>query len=223
MEIIMGLFDSIKNSLKNSVNSSLNNTAYSAKSSLNKAVSNAADSAVKKVTSSVKNKSKSFKFTAIPTTLDELKALPEAKLDDYFATAALTVLALNVCATDRATGLQMLDFLNGPNAMTGQDEQFINTQFMDGKSYIPRSYFKGATPENNYTPATPYEIEVIENPYSKDNFAQGYITLYVTCYGADSPRNIGLRTKKSTGEWFVNDYRGLLAGIRIPKDQDAWA
>ena len=43
--------------------------------------------------------------------------------------------------------------------------------------------------------------------------------------GADSMRNITLRNKPSTGQWFVfsDSYRGLLADIRIPKCQDAWA
>lgn len=227
----MGLFDSLKNSLANSAKNAINSTINGAKSnvssnitsSISKSVNSAANAIKNNVNKAVNNTTKTYKFAKIPASLEELKALPEAKLTDYFASAALAVLALNVCATDKELGLQMLDFLNGPNEITGQDSQFLEFQFMDGKNYIPRSYFKGATPENNYTPDTPYEISVTENPYSKDNFNEGYITLWITSGGADSPRSVGLRTKKSTGEWFLNSYKGLLTDIRIPKEKDAWA
>lgn len=49
------------------------------------------------------------------------------------------------------------------------------------------------------------------------------LAMYVTSGGADSPRGIRLRTKKSTGEWFVNSFDGLFSGIRKPKDEDPWA
>ena len=39
-------------------------------------------------------KTETFEFSEIPSTLDELKSLPEAKLETPFMTAALTVLAL---------------------------------------------------------------------------------------------------------------------------------
>lgn len=231
----MGLLDSLKNTLSSSAKSAINSTINNAlggktgavtsnlSSTISKSVNEAANAIKNNVSKSVNNTTRTFKFNRIPTSLEELKALPEAKLTDYFASAALAVLVLNVCATDKELGLQMMDFLNGPNEITGQDRQFIDTQFMDGKNYIPRSYFKGATPENNYTPDVPYEVSVTENPYSKDNFAEGYITLWIDSNGADSPRNVGLRTKKSTGEWFLNSYKSLLTDIRIPVEKDAWA
>ena len=39
----------------------------------------------------------------------------------------------------------------------------------------------------------PYRVVVSENPYSRSQLAEGYLTLYVNCSGADSPRPLKLR------------------------------
>ena len=85
-----------------------------------------------------------------------------------------------------------------------------------------RSYLVGSTPENNYTPVQPYRVIVSENTYSWTQFVDGYLTLYVACSGADSPRPLKLRNKPSTGQWFLWEQQ-LLTGIRIPQVADPWA
>ena len=85
-----------------------------------------------------------------------------------------------------------------------------------------RSFFAGSSPENNYTPSMPYRVVVSENPYSRSQLAEGYLTLYVNCSGADSPRPLKLRKKPSTGQWFLWEQQ-LLAGIRIPAAADPWS
>ena len=90
------------------------------------------------------------------------------------------------------------------------------------KDYVPRSYFAGATPDNNYEPSEPYTIKFFENPYARDNIDEGYLTLQVESGGADSPRQIRLRTKPSTGEWFLWE-QFILSDIRPPKAADPWA
>ena len=89
-----------------------------------------------------------------------MKALPEAALDTPFKTAALTVCALCAYAADRDIGTQMLNFLRGPRPLNGQDISFLNDRFRDGKTYIPFSYFLGSSPENNYTPSSPFTVTV---------------------------------------------------------------
>ena len=110
-------------------------------------------------------------------------------------------------------------FLRGPRPLSGVDKQFIRDRFMDGKDYIPRSYFKGATPQNDYTPVEPYGIKVSENPYSYTN--QGYAKLFLTSGGADSPREVTLRQTKD-GKWYLWE-QFLLAGIREPESSNPWA
>ena len=62
-----------------------------------------------------------------------------------------------------------------------------------------------------------------ESAHSRDQFDQGYITLYLKSGGADSERPVTLRHKPSTDEWFLWNHTGILAGIRTPKSADPWA
>ena len=165
------------------------------------------------------SKKASFSFEKLPTNLEELRALPEACLDDPFKTAALTVCALCTLSTDREKGIEMLNFLRGPRPLSPADISFLNDRLMDGKNYVARSYFSGATPENEYNPTVPYTVKVISNQYSK--VQDGYMQLWIYSGGADSPRSITLR-KTGSGVWYLWE-QNLLTDIRIPKSQDAWA
>ena len=70
----------------------------------------------------------------------------------------------------------MLDFLRGPRPMNRMDKSNIADRFRS-KDYVPRSYFKGAPPQNDYTPAEPYTITVSENPRRYD--VQGMAKLFI--------------------------------------------
>jgi len=199
----MGIFDSLLRSAGNAV-----------KKEATKAVNDAAQNIGKG-----KNHTETFTFEALPETLEQLKALPEASLDSAFKTAALTILALCRYEHNVNQSLEMLDFLKGPAEVSTYEKQFIRER-MEGKMYKARSYLAGATPENNYAPSVPYSVTVIENPYSFDN--ENWATLYVSSGGSDNPRPIKLRKKPSTGQWFLNDIQ-CLADIRVPVQEDPWA
>lgn len=185
------------------------------KSAANTAVGNA----VKQGVSNLGNKSETFTFTALPESVDQLKALPEASLDSPFKTAALTVCALCAYAADKQIGIEMLNFLKGPKPLSPFEISFIDDRLRDGKTYVPFSYFKGATPDNNYTPTEPFSVTVSSNPYSNAN--EGYMKLFIRSGGADSPREIVMRMK-GDGRWFLWD-QFLLPDIRKPKAEDPWA
>ena len=161
-----------------------------------------------------------FVFEEFPTTIEALKARPEAALTDPFATAALTVAALCVYAEDRDTGIEMLNFLKGPTKLSVFDQQFLKDRFAD-KDYVPASYFDGTSPDNDYTPSEPYSITVYSSKYSVAG--EGYITLFVKSSGADTQRQIVLRNKPSSGQWFVWNYGGILSDIRTPVKDNPWA
>ena len=167
--------------------------------------------------------SESFVFDDIPTTLEGFKALPGADLKNPAATVALTIVALNVYPMDKDASLQMLNYLRGPEPLSNQAISFIRDRFYDDKIYVPRSYFKGAVPENDYAPQAPFTIEVMTTPHTRDCEKEGRLTFYVRSGGADSARPCRVRNKPSTGEWFVEMYEGLLADVRPPKGSDAWA
>ena len=160
-------------------------------------------------------------LNSLPKTLDELKAMPQAALTVPEEVAALTVAALALYPENPAETEKMLDFLRGPRPLNGIDKQFIRDRFR-GKEYLMRSYLVGSTPENNYTPVQPYRVTGSENTYSRTQFFDGYLPLYVACSGADSPRPLKLRNKPSTGQWFLWEQQ-LLTGIRIPQVADPWA
>ena len=164
------------------------------------------------------NRTVEVSFAALPETLDGFKALPQAQLSTPFDTAALAVLALCFYPQNAELSLSMLDTLKGPQPLSAYDKQFIRDRFM-GKDYVPRSYFEGAVPGNNYTPAEPYRIKVSENPYSYQE--QGYAKLYLQSGGADSPRPVLLRLAKD-GKWYLWEQH-LLADIRQPDSANPWA
>lgn len=192
----MGLFDKLKNTAASAVGGAVNNAAMS-----------------------IGNKSETFTFTELPESLAQMQALPEASLDSPFKAAALTVCALCAYAADKNIGTEMLNWLRGPRPLNGTEISFLNDRFRDGKTYIPFSYFEGATPDNDYTPSEPFRITVQSTHVSGEE--QGYMKLFIPCGGADSPRPIKLRMK-GDGKWFLWE-QYLLTGIRTPKSADPWA
>ena len=180
----------------------------------------AAKDAVQNAAANFSAKREIFTFTALPESLAELQALPEADLDTPFKTAALTVCAICAYAADREIGTEMLNWLRGPRPLSGVDISFLNDRFRDGKTYVPFSYFKGAAPDNDYTPDEPYTLTIFTNPYSDAN--EGYMKVFLESGGADNPREIVLRQRGSDGKWFLWD-QFILVGIRDPKSANPWA
>ena len=144
--------------------------------------------------------------------------MPQAALATPFDTAAMTILALCFYPSDKELSLRMLDFLRGPRPLSGYDKSFIADRFRDS-DYVPRSYFEGANPQNDYLPAEPYRVTVSENPYSYQN--QGYATLHIRSGGADNPRSVQLRLAKD-GRWYLWE-QFVLVGIRQPESSNPWA
>lgn len=190
----MSIFDSLKNNVSQKINSAT----------------------VKQLNS----KRESFTFNSIPESLSELQALPEASLDTPYKTAGLTVLALCVYAADKNIGTEMLNWLRGPHPLNGQEISFLNDRFRDGKEYIPFTYFAGSSSDNDYTALKPYNIVVESNHIS--NTEAGYMKLFIPCGGADVPRPVKLRQRRSDGKWFLWE-QYLLTGVRMPKADDPWA
>ena len=202
----MALFDMFKSKAENAVK---------------KAVNSAVSEGIDKVSSGIGNmgnKKEKIVFSSLPTSLEEFKALPQAAMSTPFETAAMTVLAFCYYPQNKELSLQMVDFLKGPRPLSGVEKSFIADRFRDG-DYVPRSYFEGSTPQNDYTPSEPYTIVVSESPYSYQN--ENYATLYITSGGADSPRSVQMRKAKD-GKWYLWE-QFILVGIRQPDSVDPWA
>ncbi len=156
-------------------------------------------------------------FAKLPDNVEELRALPEAELKDPYATAALTVAVL--CHYERSVDetIEMLNFLKGPRELSPFEKQFLRDRLV-GKAYVPRSYFEGTSPQNNYSPSVPYTVTVSENPHSFNT--EGYATLWIKSSGADTPRQVQLRAKGDV--WYLWE-NFLLPDIRVPAELDPWA
>ncbi len=159
-----------------------------------------------------------FTFANLPENLEQLKALPEASLSTPFQAAALTVCALCAYGADDQAGIEMLNWLKGPRPLSNYEISFLRDRFRGG-IHVPFSYFKGATPENDYTPTYPFTLVIEAGPYADAN--PGYKKLHIRSGGADSPREIVLR-QKGDGQWLLWD-QFLLVGVRTPKSADPWA
>ena len=202
----MALFDIFKSKAENAIKKSVNTAVTQG---FNKAAS---------AVSNLGNKKEKIVFRNLPSTFEEFTSLPQAALSTPFDTAAMTVLAFCYYPQNKDLALQMVNYLRGPRPLSGGDMSFIADRFRD-KDYVPRSYFKGATPANDYEPQAPYTVVVSENPYSYEN--EGYAKLFVTSGGADSPRSVQLRLAKD-GKWYLWE-QYLLADIRKPESENPWA
>lgn len=159
-------------------------------------------------------------FDRLPENLEELKALPAASLNEPEYGAALFLAAMMMYEKDREQTWQMLEFLYGPAGLSTFTKQFINDRMQDNKFYKVKSYFKGSSPENNYEPSMP--LTTVEIQRRDDSMVEGRCRLFMKSTGADTPREIRMRHKPSTNQWFVEDQM-LLADIRVPVAADPWA
>ena len=133
---------------------------------------NQAANAVMKSAQNIGTKTEKIIFDDLPETMEAFKALPQAQLSSAFDTAALTVVALCIYPANKELCFEMLDYLRGPRPMNGADKQFISDRFRN-EDYIPRSYFVGATPKNDYMPSSPYTVTVKSDPHSYDEAKRG--------------------------------------------------
>ena len=171
------------------------------------------------VSKAVNNKKEKIVFNSLPESYEEFISLPQASLSTPFQTAAMTVLAFCYYPKDSELCYRMIDFLRGPRPMNGSDKSFIRDRFSD-KDYVPRSYFAGATPGNDYQPQSPYTVEVRENQHTYS--VEGIAKLFIPSGGADDPRPIQVRKAKD-GKWYLWEYSSILSGIRQPESSNPWA
>ncbi len=157
-------------------------------------------------------------FNTLPDTYEQFTALPQAALSTVFDTAAMVVLALCFYPKDPALSMRMYEFLSGPRTINKAEYDFIKDRFRD-YDYVPRSYFTGAVPANDYKPSVPYTVRVSENPYSYQN--AGYAKMFLTSGGADNQRFVMLRKAKDE-KWYLWE-QFILVGIREPESSNPWA
>lgn len=166
------------------------------------------------------NSTRIVQIPFVPQNIEQMMKMPYAKLTNEFEVAALTVAVLcNYCQDPQAT-VEMLNYLRGPRPLSALDVQFLRDR-LSGKPYKMLSYLNGTSPTNNYTPTMPLGVTIVTTPASA--VQPDMISLFIPSSGADILRQLDLRRKPSTGQWFLWSLVGLMPDVRIPVNQDPWA
>lgn len=149
----------------------------------------------------------------------------EDRTNPYTVAALFANISANYNPNDDNNFVEMLQFLMGENQpISTLMRQQIKDRMTQNDKYlfIGKSYFKGATPSNDYTPSIPYEIEVTENEYSRQE--EGYVRLFLKSGGADNPRPITVRLAKDGNYYIWSDsFMGILSDIKPLESSNPWA
>lgn len=172
--------------------------------------------AIKSVRTMLAGGTQNIQIEKMPKTIEEFKALKAFDLTNPKNTAALFIVAMCVYPDNPELASEMIEILNGPREYRG--DRLIER--LRTIPYLGYSYFRGATPDNNYTPSQPYTISVSSLP-RQEGYDNHYCRVEVRSGGADSPRQIVLRSKG--GEWFIWFYANVVTKVRDPKANDPWA
>ena len=175
----------------------------------------------------VKSKLTEITFHELPTDFNVFINIAESTLNLPERAAALFVLALRVYAVDSELGLEMISYLRHQTTLDPEEVKNLLEAPLRKSRFIPLSYFKGATPDNSYTPDEPYIITVKTDRHR--SLKRKYKTLYIGCPGLGVYRPITMvrvRKKKAGNKrflghpWFVEEYASLTLTVPEPVQKE---
>jgi hypothetical protein len=166
----------------------------------------------------------------LPGSIEEYLSLRDEMARTPQGGAVMMVIALLLCAKDEELGRQCLTvavdrsrLAKGSGGYRGwqllaRDMSLIQTQ-IDSHPHIPRSYVRGATPENRYElPELPFVFELPPQAYSGDPDSGTY-KAFLVCSGASRPRPVTLH-RNERGIWKAYEWSSLIVGVKEPKRED---
>lgn len=178
-----------------------------------------------------------YTFNALPRNIEELKTL-EVNDREYFKSphfvTALFICCLNRLPYNSTDTWEMINYLRTHTATVGEDnimkiskdntQNVVQNLLEDDTHGFPsvnglRSYFAGSSPDNQYTPTTPYQVTIVEKSdiyVTKDGNL--YAKLYVESSGYDDP--VGpLKLRKVEGhDWLVYSGESVFAKKMKPQN-----
>ena len=101
-------------------------------------------------------------FDKLDMNIEEFKLLSDKYLLVPERSAGMLIIAFYNYIKDENLGVEMINILKGPEKLSNYEISFLKDRFYD-KKYLPKVYFKGATPENDYTPDKPYTIRFLSD------------------------------------------------------------
>lgn len=171
-----------------------------------------------------RGQSGSCSISEMPRTMEEFQALQAKAAKEPQGAVAVLLAAMEIYKNDEVLGKKCLELsmyrlypsilslmkgkLRDPES-NGYSQHFINM-----------AYFKGASPENNYTPNKPYTVEVSVNsgrPYQKLTSANANVLyLRIATQGADSPRPIEVIKPAHTEYFVINNASSIISQVKFP-------
>lgn len=154
----------------------------------------------------------------LPQDIENFQTAAVNMMIDPVNTAALFVFALNVYSQNKDQGFPLLSFLTDegikPSTLTN----------IERSPQIARSYLKGATSLNCYTPTHPLTI-LVRNSDEK-GIKRNLKTVYIGCGGTDSYRPITLvkvkkrklSFKSKFDLWYVYEYPSIILDVKPCKN-----
>lgn len=130
---------------------------------------------------------KEVSVEAIPTTVEEFKALQTELGKTPEGCVLLQLVAMEMYRRDKDLGRECLSLNNTTtnlSSVTGRLNELFRENDSYARPYIVAACFKGAKPSNGYNPETPYTIEVRMDPTKNDQRSQllkgvvKYVQLY---------------------------------------------
>jgi hypothetical protein len=165
----------------------------------------------------------------IPETIEDFIILRDEVSTTPSGGAAVFVLALYIYTLDEKLGLQALTVTLVNDDLHLQKNNGVYKGYSPtsgmrylldrvlSKPYMIRSYFAGASPENNYNMGDlPFIVETSTNKYSE--ISESEIKLFVACSGAGSPRPVRVELN-SSGIWKVDEFSSLVVGVVPPAEE----
>ena len=164
-----------------------------------------------------------IEFNKIMSSKSELEVMD--RTNPYNVVAMLANIICNYDLNDDSNFIEMLQYLMGDNQpISNLMKQQIKDRMMQNDKYkfIGKSYFEGSNPDNDYTPSTPYIVDVTDNPYTDQE--EGFKRLFLKSSGADNNRPVTVRLSKDGNYYIWSDtIMGLLTDIRKPESTNPWA
>lgn len=117
-----------------------------------------------------KDESSSVIFTSFPATLDEFKQAREQLGREPQGAVALQVMAFELYRRDREAGqaaLQLVNTATNYNSTIYQLKEMMGKDAYYSRPYLAAALLQGATPDNAYTPSSPYTVKVRVSPTSR--------------------------------------------------------
>ncbi|MBR1546743.1 MAG: hypothetical protein IJ633_08140 [Prevotella sp.] len=182
-----------------------------------------------------------YTFNALPRNIEELKTLEVDNRkyfeSQYFVTA-LFICCLNRMADNSSDAWEMINYLRTHTATVGMNgislvsnlnmQQIVQSDLVgnDTNGYPVvnglRSFFAGSSPENLYTPTTPYKVTVVEAHAEPLYVSDGitYARLHVISTGADSPQGWLTLRKTNNHGWLITDgERSFTLSKKVQKEE----